>query len=81
MADVGRSNLGVPACAATKANDQLKKQNSLLTAGKGAALGLAGGLISGFKGAFGMVKNLGKGLFGIIGTLGKVGKSIVSPNS
>ena len=64
--------------AATRANDQLKKQNSLLTAGKGAALGLAGGLISGFKGAFGMVKNLGKGLFGIIGTLGKVGKSIIS---
>jgi NACalpha-BTF3-like transcription factor len=59
-------------------NGSLEKNNKLLTAGKGAAIGLAGGLISGFKGGIAMTKSLVGAIGNIIGSLGKVGKSILS---
>ncbi len=59
-------------------NSSLEKNNKLLTAGKGAALGLAGGLVSGFKGGIALTKSLFKGIKNIIGGMFKLGKSILS---
>ena len=59
-------------------NASLEKNNKLLTAGKGAALGLAGGLVSGFKGGIKLTQSLFKGIKNIIGGMFKLGKSILS---